>query len=282
MNPGHGRDRLIARFPGRLQIPTWYSAFGLALILTLAWWFSDFLSVGVGMASESQAIPAQTKAVDYVRIQPGSFEMGCSVRDSGCAYNELPVHAVKITKAFEMGRYEVTQSQWKQVMGTNPSRFKGDTRPVEQVTWQDTQDFVGRLNMQNDGYRYRLPTEAEWEYAARAGRNDAGIENADLVAWFGENAGGETHPVGAKQANPWGLYDMQGNVQEWVQDWYGNFTNNPATDPMGPASGNRRVLRGGSLEFCPTCVRLSVRSYLMPDVRSFSSGFRLVREDIRQ
>jgi len=254
---------------------------GLLLILAAGWWGSGFFPVGVGAATKSQAVPAQTRPVEFVRIQPGSFEMGCSVRDNGCAYNELPVHAVKITKAFELGRYEVTQFQWKEVMGTNPSKFKGDTRPVEQINWNDTQDFIRRLNLQNDGYRYRLPTEAEWEYAARAGRTDAGVANPAQVAWFGENSDGETHPVGQKQANPWGLYDMQGNVQEWVQDWYGNYANASQIDPSGPAAGNRRVLRGGSLEFCPTCVRLSVRSYFMPDVRSISSGFRLVREVIR-
>jgi len=253
----------------------------LVPVLAILWWFIHFLSVGTGATSQSQTTPTQPKAPEYVRIQPGSFEMGCSVRDNGCADNELPVHAVKITKPFEIGRYEVMQSQWKQVMGKNPSKFQGDSRPVEQVSWQDTQDFIRRLNMQTDGHRYRLPTEAEWEYAARAGRNDAGIANPDQVAWFGDNARGETHPVGEKQANPWGLYDMQGNVQEWVQDWYGNFLNDPATDPTGPATGNRRVLRGGSIEFCPSCVRLSVRTYFMPDVHSLSSGFRLVREDTR-
>jgi len=253
----------------------------LVPVLAILWWFIHFLSVGTGATSQSQTTPTQPKAPEYVRIQPGSFEMGCSVRDNGCADNELPVHAVKITKPFEIGRYEVMQSQWKQVMGKNPSKFQGDSQPVEQVSWQDTQDFIRRLNMQTDGHRYRLPTEAEWEYAARAGRNDAGIANPDQVAWFGDNARGETHPVGEKQANPWGLYDMQGNVQEWVQDWYGNFLNDPATDPTGPATGNRRVLRGGSIEFCPSCVRLSVRTYFMPDVHSLSSGFRLVREDTR-
>jgi len=212
-------------------------------------------------------------AGEFVAIPAGEFMMGSD------SFDEKPRHRVRITKRFEMGKYEVTQAQWKAAMGANPSTFKGDDRPVETVSWNDVQEFLKRLNATDDGYRYRLPTEAEWEYAARAGSTADGVANVDEIAWYGENSGRETHPVGRKRANAWSLYDMLGNVWEWCADWHGAnyYASSPVDDPQGPASGTDRVVRGGSWDRF-VGVWPAYRYWFDPDVRSISSGFRLVRE----
>jgi formylglycine-generating enzyme required for sulfatase activity len=187
---------------------------------------------------------------------------------------------VRITKRFEMGKYEVKQVQWKTVIRANPSQFKGDDRPVENVSWNDVQEFLKRLNAMNDGYHYRLPTEAEWEYAARAGSTADTVADLDAVAWYSRNSGGETHPVGRKRANAWDLYDMLGNVWEWCADRYdaSYYASSPVDDPEGAASGRMHVARGGSWDSVPGDVRPSDRSVDGPDGRDQRSGFRLVRE----
>jgi len=145
---------------------------------------------------------------------------------------------------------EVTQAQWEAVMGTNPSHFKGPDRPVELVSWDDIQEFLGKLNAKEKDTRYRLPTEAEWEYACRVGGQEPDeAPNLGDVAWWVDNSGGETHPVGRKKANAWGLYDMRGNVSEWVQDRYGPYSVERQVDPPGPPSGYDRVVRGGSWDY---------------------------------
>ncbi len=183
---------------------------------------------------------------EFAKINPGEYLMGCSNGDTDCLGDEKPAHKVRISKGFEIGKYEVTETQWESVMGSNPSRFKGTDRPVESVSWNDAQEFLRKLNALNDGYRYRLPTEAEWEYAARAGTAGKyyGL-SLDDIAWYGNNSGraeldtktiwetdrinyvkriqdngDQTHTIGQKKPNAWGLYDMEGNVMEWVQDWY--------------------------------------------------------------
>jgi len=181
-------------------------------------------------------------AIQFVKIAPGEFMMGCSTGDIDCNDDERPQHRVQITKPFEIGKYEVTQAQWQSVMGSNPSTSKGDDRPVETVSKNDVQEFVTKLNARNDGYQYRLPTEAEWEYAARAGSAEQYVGGRlDDIAWYAANSEDETHPVGKKKPNAWGVYDMEGNVREWVADWYARdyYSNSPAADPKGPAPGQR-------------------------------------------
>lgn len=187
--------------------------------------------------------------IDFVKIAPGEFMMGCSKNDNECNADENPRHRVQITKSFEIGKYEVTQAQWVAVMQTNPSSNKGDTRPVETVSKLEAQDFIAKLNGMNDGFKYRLPTEAEWEYAARSGMDSPYSGPLAQVAWYAANSEDETHPVGQKSPNAWGLYDTQGNVREWVSDLYSPnyYSNSPAVDPTGPLPipGGRGGNRGG-------------------------------------
>ena len=164
------------------------------------------------------------------------------------------------------------------MMGTNPSEFSGCGRcPVEMVSWNDAQEFVGRLNGRAGGSRYRLPTEAEWEYAARAGTTGDRYGNLDAIAWYRGTNGDRTHPVGQKAPNAWGLHDMLGNVWEWVQDWYGRYPGGTVTDPRGPGSGSRRGRRGGAQCYSTRYCRSSERNFIIPGYRSNYLGFRLLR-----
>lgn len=217
-------------------------------------------------------------AADMVTIPSGSFKMG-SNEDS----IEKPVHNVQI-KSFKMGKYEVTQAQWKAVMGSNPSNFRGDNRPVEQVSWNDIQSFLGKLNKQS-GKTFRLPSEAEWEYAARAGTsskwswgNSEG--SAGSYVWYGKNSGSKTHPVGQKKPNAFGLYDMHGNVWEWVQDnWHDSYRGAPSDGSVwGGGDSRYRVIRGGCLSYSARDLRSAYRDYNSPGSRSYIIGFRLVRQ----
>src|SRR5438105_9560467 len=190
------------------------------------------------LVAQSPPVPL---AMDFVKIVPGEFMMGCSAGDVDCNDDERPQHLVQITKPFEMGKYEVTQAQWQAVMGSNPSTMKGNDRPVETVAKTEVQGFLDRLNERNDGYHYRLPTEAEWEYSARAGTSGAYTGPLGEIGWYADNSEDETHPVGKKKPNAWGLYDMEGNVREWVSDLYAQnyYSNGPAIDPTVPAVGPR-------------------------------------------
>jgi formylglycine-generating enzyme required for sulfatase activity len=179
----------------------------------------------------------------FVWIPAGTFIMGSPDSDPDARGNEKPAHRVTISKPFYIGKYPVTQAQWEAVMGENPSRFKGDlNRPVEQVSWDDVQAFIRKINERESTFPCRLPTEAEWEYACRAGttaRYSFGDDERQLgdYAWYDENAGGKTHPVGQRKPNAWGLYDMHGNVWEWMQDRYGDYPSGAVTDPAGPDPG---------------------------------------------
>jgi len=216
-----------------------------------------------------------------VPIPAGEFQMGSPESEKDRQDNETQ-HLVKITKPFYLSAYEVTQEQYEKVMGKNSSHSKGENKPVEKVSRHDAVEFCRRLS-EKEGVEYRLPTEAEWEYACRAGTSTAysfGDDESQLgkYAWFLGNSGNETHAVGQKLPNAWGLYDMHGNVWEWCQDWYGDYGNEKVvTDPTGAASGSSRVLRGGAFDGRPVYVRSADRSADQPDSRAVTYGFRLAR-----
>jgi formylglycine-generating enzyme required for sulfatase activity len=221
-----------------------------------------------------------------VYIPPGEYMMGSPSSERNRDSDEGPQHSVKISNGFYMGIYEVTQSQYQAIMGSNPSYFKGDNNPVEQVGWNDAVEFCRRLS-QKEGKTYRLPTEGEWEYACRAGtqtRFSFGDNSSDLgdYAWYTSNSGYQTHPVGQKKPNSFGLYDMHGNVWEWCQDWYDEnyYKNSPSIDPQGPDSGPYRVLRGGSWGYVIGGCRSAYRGRLTPGYQRSSNGhgFRVVME----
>jgi len=220
---------------------------------------------------------------EMVYVRGGTFTMGCtSEQQNECDADENPAHQVKLGD-FYICKYEVTQAQWKAVMGedNNPSWFKGDNLPMESVSWNDAQAFIGRLN-EKTGMNYRLPTEAEWEYAARGGNRSRGYKysgsnTAGDVAWYEDNSEGTTHPVGIKLANELGIHDMSGNVWEWVNDWYGNYAADLKTDPQGLSWGSYRVYRGGSWIFFARDVRVSARHNISPGMGLRTVGFRLAR-----
>lgn len=216
--------------------------------------------------------------MDLVLIRPGSFVMGSEAGES-----REHIRRVTITKPFYLGKYEVTQEQWQAVTGGNPSNFRASGNPVECISWNDCQDFVKKLSAKFPGAEFRLPTEAEWEYACRAasasefyfGDNEA---NLGEYAWYAENSEQKTHLVGQRNPNAWGLYDMHGNVWEWCSDWYGDkYSDGDATNPLGAPSGAERVLRGGSWTVPPTMCRSAFRLKLDPTYRNFSNGLRVCR-----
>ena len=235
----------------------------------------------VAAASESQ--PPETWINDlemtFVLVPAGSFDMGTESGED----DERPVRPVTISEAFYLSRFEVTQAQWFAVMESDPSQFTDDpNRPVESVSWEDAQAFIAKLNATEPGATYRLPTEAEWEYAARAGSTAAyafGDDAAQLdpYAWYADNAGNITHPVGEKQPNAWGVHAMHGGVWEWVQDRYGPYPSAAAAESASPPPGNRRVIRGGSWLSPAEDCRAASRSHAHPAFRGAHVGFRLVR-----
>lgn len=272
----------------------------------------DITTVIVGVLSllaASAILPARALAaeftngfgISFVLIPAGSFVMGSPESLGEAKDDERPQHQVTIGKAFYIGKFEVTQAQWEAVMGTNPydaprsngfydapgmaERLRHPEHPAT-VSWEDAQEFIKRLNRMEGRTVYRLPSEAEWEYAARAGTSTAysfGESQKDLgrYAWHGEDFdSGSTHPVGMKEPNGWGLHDVHGNVWEWVQDWYdeGYYASSPAMDPQGPESGTKHVVRGGSWHQTADSWRSAFRKSYPPGYRGISIGFRLVRE----
>ena len=215
-----------------------------------------------------------------VAVEGGTFTMGATAEQGSDARDrEKPAHQVTLS-SYCIGQTEVTQELWLAVMGSNPSHFTGNLqRPVETVSWNDCQTFISKLN-QLTGQNFRLPTEAEWEYAARGGNRSqgykyAGSNNIDNVAWYTSNSASTTHPVATKAPNELGLYDMSGNVWEWCQDWFGSYSSTAQTNPTGPASGSSRVSRGGSWGSYAGLCRVSYRHGNAPSGTSYYLGLRL-------
>ena len=217
--------------------------------------------------------------IEMVKVEAGSFNMGATPEMENPNEDEKPVHRVTLTNNYYIGKYEVTQALWKIVMGSNPSNSKGDNLPVEKVSWNDCQKFISKLNKLT-GKSFRLPTEAEWEYAARGGNKSRGYQYSGSntigdVAWYDGNSGSKTHAVGTKQPNELGAFDMTGNVWEWCQDWFNRYSSSPQTNPIGAVSGSCRVYRGGSCCYSGYC-RCSCRFDGTPDFRNGDLGLRLV------
>lgn len=259
------------------------SAFLLGLFFNFAWivWsiFSESADNTQDASSQRTTNPIIAELVDnMVYVEGGTFQMG----NRWGLIDEMPEHSVTLS-SFYIGKYEVTQEQWKAVMGSNPSYFKGAKRPVECVSWYDCQEFIRKLN-QLTGKNFRLPTEAEWEYAARGGNQSrgyiySGSNTISDVAWYDDNSGQQTHNVGTKASNELGLYDMSGNVWEWCQDWYNSsyYSNSPQMNPTGPSSGSSRVIREGSWRNDSTYCLTEIRGYSRPTISNYRLGFRLAQ-----
>jgi formylglycine-generating enzyme required for sulfatase activity len=234
--------------------------------------------------------------MEMVWIKSGTFMMGSPSSEVGRYDDEGPQHEVTITQGFYLGKYQLTMEQWTSVMGTRPWSGQDyavdDSRhPAVMISWEDVQSFIGKLNQGEASEVYRLPTEAEWEYACRAGtttRWSFGDDETQLgeYAWYDDNAwnvGEEyVHEVGTRLPNPWGLYDMHGNVWEWCWDWYGSYSSGAQVDPVGPASGSYRVFRGGNFRNSALDTRSAVRRRSTPEDRSISVSARLVRQEVQQ
>lgn len=217
---------------------------------------------------------------EMMKVEAGTFTMGATSEMKKPYDHEKPAHQVTLTNDYYIGKTEVTQTLWKAVMGNNPSYFKGDNLPVENVSWADCQEFISKLNSMT-GRNFRLPTEAEWEFAARGGNNSkhyqySGSNNIDDVAWYSWYGADKTYAVATKQPNELGIYDMSGNVWEWCSDRYGGYSSNSQTNPTGPSNDSHRVRRGGSWRNYARDCRASFRNFSPPDFREIDLGLRLV------
>jgi formylglycine-generating enzyme required for sulfatase activity len=244
----------------------------------------------ITVSATSKKLELMTNSIDmeFVLIPEGEFKMGSLSDEKDKDVHEGPVHSVKIEKAYYLGKYEVKQKQWREVMGSNPSNFQGDDLPVENVRWTHIQEFIIKLNEKEGTNKYRLPSEAEWEYAARAGitsRYSFGDDESDLgdYAWYKSNSGNKTHPVGQKKSNSWGLYDMHGNVIEWVQDsWHFDYDGAPsdgnAWESESDSPNLYPVVRGGGWGSVAGDCRSAARLNAYAGGRSSHLGFRLLKE----
>ncbi len=273
--------------------------YNIKIILVASVWLIIFVIISqdsrAGEDTSGKKSITNSFGMKFAYIRSGSFMIGSGLSPSvietkygGDAkwYNdEWPQHEVSLTKSFYIQTTEVTQRQWMAVMGNNPSGFKncGENCPVDKVSWYDVQEFIRRLNQQEGTDKYRLPTEAEWEYACRAGSttafcfgNDKNV--LDEYAWYNSNSRDWTHQVDQKKPNAWGLYDMHGNVWEWCQDWYSDYSSEAVTDPTGPSSGSHRVSKGGSWRSAARFCRSAHRYGVDPGYRRPTRGFRLVKD----
>ena len=262
----------------------WIGGGVLALVGIIFIWYlfspnsknlSPFATVG-----ETIKIPVKNGInIEMVKVEAGTFMMGATSEMKDPDDEEKPVHQVTLTNDYYMSKYEVTQALWEAVMGSNPSKYKGDNLPEKMVSWNDCQEFISKLNSLT-GRKFRLSTEAEWEYAARGGKKSrsyqySGSSNISDVVWYKDNSANKTHPVGTKQANELGIYDMSGNVYEWCSDWYGSYSSFSQTNPTGSYSGAFRVLRGGGWGSFAWFCCLSFRRNFAPDFRHYDLGLRL-------
>jgi sulfatase modifying factor 1 len=230
---------------------------------------------------KTPALLSYAKKNNFVFVEGGTFKMGCTREQSGmCDVNENPLHDVTLN-SFYISKFEVTQRQWQEVMGNNPSGFEDcDECPVEMVNWYDVQKFITKLNKKSR-YNFRLPTEAEWEYAARGGNQSIGYkysggDEINEVGWYLHNSKGKTQVIGQKKANELGIHDMAGNVREWCSDWHGDYTSQPEINPQGPSTGVQKILRGDSWGNAQVYNRVSCRGFSFPSLRNYGNGFRLV------
>jgi len=273
------KEEKIRTFPVR-NIAFWIG--GIALLVIIIILFAKF-PLPSFKSTEKVVINKEETVLEriwneMVFVEGGKFTMGCTAEQgSDCDKNEMPSKQITVSR-FYIGKYEVTQAQWKEVMGENPSHFKGDSLPVENVSWIDIKEFIDKLNART-GKNYRLPTEAEWEFAARGGKKSknykySGSNSFENVAWHNGNSS-NIRPVGQKEPNELDIYDMSGNVWEWCNDWYGIYSNDVLTDPDGPSLGESRVIRGGSLSFPPEYCRVTFRTWGAPIRGNAQLGFRL-------
>lgn len=269
----------------RIIVPLSVAIFAIYIFALLALAETPRVSEG------AKTFSSPTIGVKFILIPAGTFTMGSPLDELG-RNNDESQHKVVISRAFYLQTTEITQAQWEKIMGNNPSYFSscGSNCPVENVSWNDVQEFIRRLNKTEKTEKYRLPTEAEWEYAARAGKTTAfangGIINTNcdydsnlgLIGWYCDNSSKKTHPVAGKKPNDWGLFDMHGNVLEWVQDYYGDYPSKRVIDPTGPLSGIYRVNRGGTWAGFAISCRAAFRTYYPPNARvNHGFGFRLCR-----
>ena len=288
-----GTVKLKASAPSNLQITLMKESVGAGIVNqqqsenqqssnTYVVSSSNNSSGSPSVASGGNAISIPVKngiSIEMVKVEAGTFMMGATSEMENPTDNEKPVHQVTLTNDYYMGKYEVTQALWQTVMGSNPSEFKGGTLPVETVNWNDCQEFISKLNSMT-GRKFRLPTEAEWEYAARGGKESRGYQysgssNISDVAWYDGNSGSKTHAVGTKQPNEIGIYDMAGNVSEWCQDWKGSYNSASQTNPIENHNGLYRVHRGGGWGYLVRYCRSSYRNNSSPDERYDHVGLRL-------
>jgi formylglycine-generating enzyme required for sulfatase activity len=250
----------------------------------------DYLSGGTLQNIWRKAPFTNSIGMRFVYVPPGTFTMGTPLKEDKREIDEIP-HRVTISKGFYIGATEVTQGQWREIMGKNPSRFKGDNLPVGGVSWMNAFEFIKRL-VRLERRRYRLPTEAEWEYACRAGTQTPFNTGETITPQQANFNGNYTYggsdpgvfrekptPVASFPPNQWGLYDVHGNLWEWCNDWYGAYSIKPVTDPRGPKTGNEKVLRGGAWILEPRICRSGNRSKLPPETENYLLGFRLVLEE---
>ncbi|MFQ5716933.1 MAG: formylglycine-generating enzyme family protein [Nitrospinales bacterium] len=253
--------------PEKTRVKTLLAATARALFVCL-----------IASSSWAGEIVSPATGITLVEIPAGCFQMGSDAEED----NEQPVHEVCLDR-FYIGKHEVTQKEWKTVMGENPSQFKGDNLPVDNISWNDAREFTTKLNAMETERKYRLPTEAEWEYAARASSDQEhfwGENAADDFAWYDENSGDKTHPVGGKKPNAFGLYDMAGNLWEWVSDWYAEdyYQNSPRKNPKGPPTGEKKSIRGGSWFYDDFSMRSAFREAQYPKTKYNYFGLRIAAD----